>query len=664
MSMVHDANGNLTSTTTADGTGALTATTARTYDALGNLLTMDGPLSGSADTVRYRYNSARQLVGAVGPDPDGGGSRVHRAMRNTYTNGLPTKIEFGTVNSQSDGDWASFSAVERVEQDYDGNARPVQRRLMSGSTTYAVAQTGYDPFGRVQCRVQRMNPAEFASLTSDACALDTQGSGSGDYGPDRIARTYFVAAGQVSQVRTGFAVSGQEPNEASSTYSNNGLTQTVTDANGNATAYQYDGHDRHTATFYPNASGGGTSSSDYEAFGYTAGLVTSRTNRNGTVQSYGYDDLDRLTTRNLPGSELDVSYTYDLMGRMLTASTSAQTLTNTWDALGRNLTQVGPQGTATSAYDAAGRRTNLTYPGSGLAIGYTYDYASNPTEIRENPSGSNTLLATYAYDSLGRRTSLTRGNGATTSYSYDNVSRLTQMVHDLGGSATTNDLTLGYSYNPASQIAQTTRSNDLYAWGGHYAVNRSYTANGRNQYSAVGGNTPTHDSNGNLTFAGPSGTPTYTYNSENLLTSTSTGVSLSYDPATRLYETVGGSTTRRAYLGDNLIADYNGSNTLQARYVFGPGGEPIVRYDVPNSSARYYYHQDERGSVIAQSNNSGAMASINAYDEYGIPRRHSGPVPYTASSGSRAGMQYPRARIYSPTGGGSRRPIRSGSAGA
>ena len=97
-----------------------------TYDALGNLLTVDGPLSGSADTIRYRYNAARQMVGAIGPDPDGGGARKHRAQRITYTNGLPTRAEVGNVDSQSDGDWAALrhrsSAWSRITTPMPGRS--------------------------------------------------------------------------------------------------------------------------------------------------------------------------------------------------------------------------------------------------------------------------------------------------------------------------------------------------------------------------------------------------------------------------------------------------------------------------------------------------------------------------------------------------------------
>src|ERR1044072_5670841 len=95
---------------------------------------------------------------------------------------------------------------------------------------------------------------------------------------------------------------------------------------------------------------------------------------------------------------------------------------------------------------------------------------------------------------------------------YDNVSRLSQLVHNPAG--TSYDLTIDLSYNPASQIASTTRSNDAYAWGGHYAIDRNYAANGLNQYTAAGGASFSYDSRGNLTS---DGTNTYSYDSENRL---------------------------------------------------------------------------------------------------------------------------------------------------
>jgi len=256
------------------------------------------------------------------------------------------------------------------------------------------------------------------------------------------------------------------------------------------------------------------------------------------------------------------------------------------------------------------------------------------------------VLATYGYDNLGQRTSLTRGNGTSTSYGYDAVSRLTSLSEDL--SSTTYDQTLGFSYNPASGIIQTTRSNDNYAWGGHYNINTSYTENGLNQYSAVGSTTPTHDIKGNLTSAGAT---TYGYSSENLFTSTNGGIALTYDPAMRLYQLSGGGpgTQRFVYDDLDLIAEYDSSNTMLRRYVHGPGtDEPIAWYEGSGTTDRRFLHADERGSIVAVTNSSGSALAINSYDEYGLPASgNTGRFQYTGQAWlPELGVYYYKARMY------------------
>ena len=648
--LAYDANGNVTSKTVATGDGSLSAITAMTYDAVANLLTVDGPLAGSADTTRVRYNASRQVVGVVSPDPDGSGSLKNRAVRNTYVNGLLTKVEQGTVNSQSDSDWAGFTALQESDTSYDANARAVTQSIVSGSTTYSLIQASYDALGRPQCVATRMSPSYFASLPSDACTLGTEQT-SPDYGPDRIVKTTYGSAGEVTKVTSAYGTSAVS-DEVTTAYTNNGEVASVTDAEGNKTSYVYDGFDRLYQALYPSSTkGAGTSnSSDYEQFGYDAnGNVTSRRLRDGTSIGFTFDALNRMTYKDLPGTEPDVTYAYDLLNRMTSAATSAQTLSFTYDGLGRNLTQVGPQGTVTSAWDAAGRRTRITHP-DGYYVDQDYLVTGELQKIRENGATSGAgVLATYAYDDLGRRTSLTLGDGSSTSYGYDNVSRLTSLGHDLSGTAY--DQTLGFSYNPAAQLVGNTRSNDSYAWTGHYNVNRGYTANGLNQYTASGSVTPTYDSRGNLTSAGST---TYGYSSENLLTSASGGITLAYDPAMRLYETAGGTpgTTRFAYDGSDLIGEYNSSNSLQRRYVHGPGtDEPLVWYEGSGTSDRRFLHSDERGSVVSIGASSGT--SVNTYDEYGIPRSsNTGRFQYTGQTWlPELGMYYYKARIYSPTMG-------------
>ena len=229
---------------------------------------------------------------------------------------------------------------------------------------------------------------------------------------------------------------------------------------------------------------------------------------------------------------------------------------------------------------------------------------------------------------------------------------MTTLTNDLGGAATTHDLTQTFSYNPAGQIGSVTRSNDAYAWQAHYNVDRNYVADGLNRIASAGGVGFTYDARGNLTS---DGTNSYTYTAENLLKTGPSSATLAYDPLGRLYETVGGGvTTRFQYDGSDLIAEHNGSNAVQRRYVHGPGvDDPIVWYEgsAINNTTRRFLMADERGSVVSITDSAGATIAINAYDEYGIPAPGNiGRFGYTGQTWlSEVKMWYYKARIYAPT---------------
>lgn len=182
--IAYDAQGNVTSVTKRDGTGALAATSAMTYDAAGNLLTVDGPLPGTADTTRYRYNAGRELIGVTGADPDGGGVLRHRATRLSYNAaGQQSLAERGTVASQSDGDWAAFVPSEQVATAYDSGYRKASERLVSGGTDHALTQYSYDAAGRSDCVTVRMNPSTYGALPG-ACTAAASGSNGPTGSPD------------------------------------------------------------------------------------------------------------------------------------------------------------------------------------------------------------------------------------------------------------------------------------------------------------------------------------------------------------------------------------------------------------------------------------------------------------------------------------------------
>jgi RHS repeat-associated protein len=651
------------SVTNRSGDNVVSTTTAFTYDVTGAVASVDGPLTGTADTTRYRYDASQRLVGTIGADPDGTGPLKHRAERRVYdSTGLLTTIHTGTVNSQSDADWAAMTVLQTTSLAYDSARRPVTTSFSAGGVTHAVVQRSYDTDGRPECVAQRMNSATFGALPASACSHATQGT----FGPDQISRTTYDSEGRPALVQNGYGISGVQADEIATSYTANGRPASTTDAAGNRTTYDYDGHDRMFRTRYPStALGAGTSSAtDYEqqTFGLD-GAVTSLRLRDGTTLNYTHDALGRLTSVDRPALTsgsipdlLDTTYSYDNFGRMTAltqaapgyAGQSQWNLTYTYDALGRVLTQADPLGTVTYAYDPAGRRTQMTYPGSSLYINYDYLITGELKAIRENGATTGTgVLASFVYDDLGRRTQLTRGNGRTTSYSYDTASRLSQLAQDLSG--TSHDLTLSFTYSPAGQISSTTRSNDVYAWTGHYAVNRNYTANGLNQYTASGSATLTYDGRGNLVS---DGTRSFGYSSENMMLRDGQR-NLNYDAAGRLAQVdTSSGVVRFGYDGLDLVVEYNASSTVTRRYVHIPGSnEPIVWYEGSGTSDRRWLHADERGSVVAVSDNSGAGISINSYDEYGIPAStNSGRFQYTGQAWlPDLGMYYYRARIYSPT---------------
>ncbi len=645
------------SATAANGAGTVTSTNTVTYDTVGNVLTVDGPLAGTADTTRARYDTGRQVVGVIGPDPDGAGTRKHLAQRMTYNNdGQVTNVEIGNVNSQSDADWNGMTVSQNTTTTYDTNARPVRQELKSGGTTYSQTQANYDALGRVNCVATRMDSAIWASQT-DACTPQTTNA---TFGPDRVSKRSYNAASEVIQVQTAVGTADQS-NEVSKTFSNNGRVLTVTDAENNRTAYEYDGFDRAVKTRYPDGTKGSLTSSttDFQQATFDANSnITQSRLRDGQLINLTYDRLNRVTLKDLPGTEQDVSYSYDLFNRMTQASQTGNVLGFQYDALSRNTLQSGPHGNIDYTYDAGGRRLTTVYPGgTALTINYDYDVIGNVSRIRENGATTGVgVLATYTFDNLGRRTGITRGNGSTSSYTYDAVSRLASIGSDLGG--TTYDQTTTFAYNPAGQINTLSKSNDIYAWNGHYNVDRVSVGNGLNQLKPAtpGGDqtsvpTLNYDGRGNLTTSGTNG---YTYSSENMLLTGPSSATLGYDPALRLYQSVGGGvTTRMQYDGNALIAEYNGTNVLQRRYIHGPGSdEPLLWYEGGGLADRRWFHSDERGSVVAVTDGSGTVLGTNRYDEYGIPQsnNYSTRFSYTGQTWlSVLGMYYYKARIYSPT---------------
>ncbi len=605
-------------------------------------------------TTNYIWDSQRRLVMTIAPDP---GTGVRSAIKNTYNaDGLLTKIEKGTTTSSSG---SPFTVIETTTIDYDAVGNKIKETTPAG-----VTQRSYDDSDRLVCSAVRMNSAVYESLPSDACALSTEGA----LGEDRITKTTYDAAGQKTIEQRAYATSLQQ-DYATLTYTDNGKVATVKDANANLSTYEYDGFDRIAKLRFPvtTLGMGESSTTDYEQYGYdVAGNRTSLRKRSGEVIGYGFDALNREYAKDIPGTtSADVCTTYDLLGRKLTirfgganlasaaCSASSDGVDFSYDKASRLLTEASYGRTLTYQYDAASNRTRVVWPDTNY-VEYTYDAQNRMDLVGLNGVFTGTSkIADYAYDNLGRRTGLARGNGTSTTLGYDGASRLTSLSQDVTAGA--GDITLSFTFSPTSQVLTRGISNTAYSYAPPDR-NVAYVADGLNRYSTVGGMSYSYDARGNLTS---DGARSFAYDLENRLIDVDTAsvqtLALDYDPLGRLRRTTGAVVTDFLYDGDRLVAEYNGSGTLQRRYVHGQSvDEPLIWYEgstIASSSARWL-HADNQGSIIATTYDGGTALAY-AYSAYGEPDqtnqwngsrfRYTGQITLPDAK-----LYHYKARVYDP----------------
>jgi RHS repeat-associated protein len=656
---------NVASITAATGNGSVSATTAFAYDAAGNVTSVDGPQPGTADQSLAAYNATRQPLWQIGPDPDGGGPALFPAVSYSYrSDGQIDYVQSGTVTVQSQAGMLSFSELQRQTSSYDDHHRPIRQTLSSGGTSYQITDVLYDPVGRVQCSMLRMNPANWLSRPTDCNPTQPAGTN----GPDRVTYNHYDALSRVWKVTTGYGVPGTAADEQIRTFTSNGRLETLKDAENNRTTYEYDGYDRLVKTRFPVITKGADQSSttDYEQVSYddNGNVSTFRTRRDETL-TLVYDNLNRLITKLVPErSGLDPSHTrdvyfrYDLFGQMTDArfgSLSGLGVVNVFDALGRLTSTTndtdGVSRTLSYSYDVAGNRIRITHPDSNFFT-YSRNAAGGLDQVDLNATAP---LVKPILDAAGRLNRLDRWRTspgdwlARTTIGYDPVSRVTSLATDVTG--TSYDLTLGLTYNPASQILTVSRDKDVYAFEGQVNSELAYTSDGLNRYT---GASFTYDANSNLTSDSSN---SFVYDVENRLVTRSGAVNATvhYDPLGRMYQVVSGSTTRRyLYDGSDRVAEYNAAGVMQRRFVhgLGAGDDPIVSFigSTVAESARRYLFADERGSIIALTDSTGTTTSRNQYDEFGNRGSSpSGDFQYTGQVWvGELGMYYYKARMYSP----------------
>ena len=642
----------------AAGDNSVSATTTYTYDAVGNIITADGPRTDVDDISYKTYDSLRRPVYEVSVDPDGAGPLKRVVVHHVYTNVFETQSESGSGNATNGSDFVRASYV-MTSYNTMGQKTLTAAYIDGNGTAQSLSQFNYDSRGRLNCSAVRMNPAVYGTISgTDACSL---GATSSTYGPDRISKNIYNTTDQLTEVDQAYGVAGTQRAYARYAYTNNGLKQTEMDANGNKTMYVYDGFDRPSQIQYPSTTigSGNVNTADYEQYGYDANNnKISWRRRDGQTIIYGYDNLNRQTLKDLPGTTTSDVYTsYDLLSHVKSnrfGSTSGSGTQYFYDGLGRlNYTTDINGRTIWYGYNQASARTQLTFPDLNN-FAYGVDNANRMVSLGWNAT---TGLISQSYDNLGRLVGQGKSGGST-SYGYDALGRMTSMTNDFSG--TTYDISWTFAFNPAGQISTSTASTTVYDYKETANSTDSPTYDGLNRDTRMVPTTSAcpaggYDARQNLVCDGLTNR-VYAYDVENrLLTASGSGtggtLTLTYDPEGRLVSyTAGGTTTTFLYDGVNLIAEYNGpSTTPLRRYAHGTGiDNPLIWLEGSGGfgDARWLY-TDYQGSVIAYTGSAGTMGNWYKYGPYGEPKDAANNDSWSGSRFRYTGqLMLPEARLY------------------
>jgi RHS repeat-associated protein len=132
-------------------------------------------------------------------------------------------------------------------------------------------------------------------------------------------------------------------------------------------------------------------------------------------------------------------------------------------------------------------------------------------------------------------------------------------------------------------------------------------------------------------------------------------ISYTYDAAgRRITKDVDGEITKYIYDGVHVIAEYDGNDNLLRKYIYGPGTDKLVcMIEAAENNAKYYYHRDGLGNVVALSDDAGDTVQTYEYTVYGqggaSDANHPNPYMFTGRRYEpETGLYYYRARMYNP----------------
>jgi len=633
---------------------ALGVTTSQTFDAFGNLLTQT---NGRGFTSQNTYNPNNGLLVSK-TDPLGHGASY------TYNNlGMPLSVT-NALNKSTVYTYDAFGNVATV------------RDQLGHTTTYTRDAAGN--VISVRNAKGQVTLYEY-DLWNRLVAVTTPKNERTEYS--------YLASGELAQIK---------------------------DPLNNITTFEYDNLGRLTKKTDPL---GYAITRSYDQNGNVVGEI----DPNGNNKTFEYDALNQLVRKNLPDNSLELSYDvrgnltvaknnqsqvafgYDVGSRLTSVNSRGLgalsglpniTIGYSYDANGNRITMTDPVGTTSYFYDNADRMYSLTNP-KGESFGFTFDNANRLTQMSRPGSstalsfddrnfvtsivhsrGGNTVSSfNYAMDSIGNRTQITTQVGSF-NFGYDDNNQLTSATNPETPAAAN-----GFNSESFNYDAIYNRTSDQ---GGNYVYDGSsvrLTEDYKNIYA--------YDNNGNLISKQKKGlngeVTNFEYSSENQLlrfklfdpnyssTMPAKEVEYTYDALGRRIQkqvvdhrdatNVTKTFTRRfVYDGQEIALEYDGSNSLLARYTHSTlRTDDVLAVDVRQAGVNaalaqnaqtYTYLKDAQGTITDIAGNAGNKLQHYIYSAFGtiLGIQNSNAADITANPVLRTSYSYTGREFDSESG--------------
>ena len=401
----YDANGTLL-TKTLSAVDAPSKTWNYTYNASGQVLTVDGPRTDVNDITEYSYDAQGNLSTVTNPL----GHVTHVTVYDANGRLLSMQDPNGLVTSLT----------------YDPRGRLTSRSVGGETTTYA-----YDPAGNLTGVTMPDNAA--LTYTYDAAhrltdmsdslgnqihyTLDVVGNRTQKsvYDPaNTLTRTQSFAYDQINNLVQIIGAVGQTTTLGRDA---NGNVTSVTDPLGNIRKFQYDSLDQAIRELEPHPTVTGSTQGQIDTAYDGLGQVTRITDARSLATDYQVDSLGNLLSQTSPDTGT-TRFTYDEAGNVKTRTDArGKSAQYSNDSLNRISQIVYEDQTVTYSWDnctnGIGRLCSLTNNGS--SVSYGYDSHGRLTAKNQTADGT-TLVTSHSYNTLGQREQTVTPSGQTIGY--------------------------------------------------------------------------------------------------------------------------------------------------------------------------------------------------------------------------------------------------------